>query len=619
MTSQRPPAVASRCAALDDQESELLSWAALRAPQLAARLPEELLQARRIVATNLALALHREGLAAPQLRLVLTHDIGFGRGIVGELHWRGAPVVEPSPLLHGHVNLAQARDYHADVGNAVVHLALTLARHRQSAVQNAIDLGGADLLKQCLSMNTTAANLLLDQANVLGHNVHPLGRLRRGIHPEEALAYAAECRPSGAVLLRFVAVRKDHMRRTSALGPLRGRHLDELLAAEFPTLGAAHDGLSAPEDYTLVPVHPWQYEHTVGRSYSAELAAGIIIPLAVTLPTTPTTSLRTLVSQPGNTGRRWTIKTALNVWFTSTRRDISPATTVNAALISQTIATIVAGDPWLRSRVGIIGEVAGSCFAPATTEPDPTRARGLSAVLRADLAPHAGPGQLAISCSSLTSGIREAGPTLLGRIVAWLAQSANLGIDVAARQFLTRYADCLVSAMVVLLTKYGIGLEGHLQNTVLLLGTGSTPTRLLFRDFGGVRIHLPRIAAAGHPIVAHPESVITSESITPVRDKTYYSCIQANLAEIVLGLVVEFSLDADSCWQSIWHQLRQVFDYVSHTAAGAHNATEDRAALVERVVPQKAFVTMALHPADGTRYVNVPNPLHNAARRPQAR
>lgn len=618
MTSQRPPATASRCAALDAQESELLSWAARHAPQLAARLPDALLQARRIVADNLALALHREGLAAPELRLVLTHDIGFVRGIVRALRWREEPLVEPSPLLHGHVNLAQARDYHTDVGNAVAHLALTVARHRQCDVDNAIDLSGENLFEQCLSMNSTAANLLLDQANVLGHNVHPLGRLRRGIHPAEALAYAAECRPNSAVLLRFVAVRKDYMQRTAALGPLRGRHLDELLEAEFPALAAAHRELSAPEDYTLVPVHPWQYEHTVPHSYPAELAARIIIPLSVMLPTTPTTSLRTVVSRPGRTGRRWAIKTALNVWFTSTRRDISPATTVNGPYISQTIATIVAGDPWLRARIGIIGEIAGSSFVSAAAELDPVRVRGLSAVLRADLAPHVDPGQLAISCSSLTSGGREVGPTLLGRIVAWLARRDNRSIQLAARQFLTRYADCLVSSMVVLLTEYGIGLEGHLQNTVLLLGTDSTPTRLLFRDFGGVRIHLPRIAAAGYPIAAHPDSVTTSECIAPVRDKTYYSCIQANLAEIVLGLVVEFGLDADDCWQSIWYQLREVFDYVSRTTDGARNAAADQVALVEQVVPQKAFITMALHPADGERYVNVPNPLHNAARRAHA-
>jgi siderophore synthetase component len=275
----------------------------------------------------------------------------------------------------------------------------------------------------------------------------------------------------------------------------------------------------------------------------------------------------------------------------------------------------VAKDPWLRSRVGVIGELAGSCFTSPHPEQDSTRLRGLSALLRVDLSEHVAPGQLAVSASSLCADSPLHERTLLAHLVASIAANRGCGIPTAASMFWDRYSDCLGTAMVILLSGYGIGLEAHLQNTVVLLDNDYVPRRLLLRDFGGVRIHVPRLAQAGYRYSASPGSVTSSNSMTDVRIKTTYACLQANLAEIVLTLVSQCGLDAGNCWRGVWARMDRAWEYVARHADAIEACLADREAVSSPTALQKAFVTMALHPDTGDHYVEVPNPLHDAARR----
>ncbi len=610
MTQQRaahPPS------ATTDESAELLSWATQHAPPLAAALPTALTQARLIVANNLAAALQREGFGG-DVSLTTAHDVGFARAVLLQAHWRGEPLIDPGSLLAEHPALRGASDYHADVSNAVAHLGLTLARHAS--------LGGPPHLELAdyLATGASVANLLADQANLLGHNIHPLGRLRRGCSPSDALAYAAECQPSAPVMLRVVAVRKDCVLRSRAAG--NNVQLDELLLADFPAIANELVQLRAPHKYALIPVHPWQYDNVLRHSFAEELSSGTIVVFTLRLAATPTTSMRTLVTTPGATGRCWAIKTALNMRLTSTRRDISAATIANGPRVSSALAAIVTADPWLRSRVSVVREVAGSCWHPARPETDPARARGLAALLREDLGRYVQPGQLAIRCSSLMSGPPSSPHQLLASIIDRLAQRRNCTIRAAARIFLTQYADYFATSALVLLSSYGVGLEGHLQNTVLVLDGDGAPARVLLSDFGGIRLHLPRLAAAGYQLHLHPDSITAHSQIDIVRTKAYYACLQANLAQLVLGLATDCQLPPDESWQLIWHQLEQAFDYLAHIPLSAKNAASDRAALLTPTAAQRAFVTPVLTPtrfstgssAGGEPYIEVPNPLHDTAR-----
>ena len=62
--------------------------------------------------------------------------------------------------------------------------------------------------------------------------------------------------------------------------------------------------------------------------------------------------------------------------------------------------------------------------------------------------------------------------------------------------FLARFCDCALPTLFALLSRWGLALEPHGQNVVLVLRNG-LPTRLLYRDFGSVRVSPARLIRSG--------------------------------------------------------------------------------------------------------------------------
>lgn len=573
--------------------------------------------ARRIVAHNLAAALKRERLADDDLRLHLTHDVGFARGRVAGVSWRGNEFTDPQRLFDRGAPLADEPEYLHYVLNTVEHLTITLDRdHARRDDFRRLHPSAADVVDVCQGLDPSAANLLLERLNVLGHNVHPLGRLRFGMRTDDALRYAAECRnlDDEPVGIQFVAARAGQLLRSVEPGH---SHLDDTLLEHFPHLAQALARLGSPGEYSLIPLHPWQAENVLPEAFREELRSGSLVPLEVTLPATPTTSFRTLITEPGRWGRRWSVKTAVNLRLTSTRRDIAPATTVGSPIIAAAVADMVASDPWLYQRLTVIEETAGVCFSPPRPESDPDRLRGLSALLRTDIADAVPAGRLAITGACLTSASPISGASVLAELVARSARTRGIAEPAAAELFLRRYSELLTTCAIVLLSKYGVGIEGHLQNTVVVVDETGSPERLLLRDFGGVRLHLGRLAAAGYRLDLPPDSVTVAE-LTEVHRKAFYTCFQANLAEIVLALVSGHGLETAACWRVVLGHLSRALDYVRETDYAAANAGRDAAAVTAPTLPHRTFVRQMLRGAGADLYVPVPNPLHRAASSPTA-
>ncbi|WP_243755208.1 IucA/IucC family C-terminal-domain containing protein [Paractinoplanes brasiliensis] len=145
------------------------------------------------------------------------------------------------------------------------------------------------------------------------------------------------------------------------------------------------------------------------------------------------------------------------------------------------------------------------------------------------------------------------------------------------------------------LTAQGIALEAHLQNCLPTFIDGR-PHRLALRDFAGLRLHPPRLAAAGHTINLWPGSVVATTDLDTFRAKIGYTLFQAHLGELVLHL----PLDETDAWRII----RGIVD--------EHVTGDDHTAFTAPAVPHKALVRMRLA-GDGDIYVPVRNPLHAPA------
>ncbi|MBU2665559.1 RhbF-like rhizobactin siderophore biosynthesis protein [Actinoplanes bogorensis] len=378
--------------------------------------------------------------------------------------------------------------------------------------------------------------IALERLAVAGHNLHPCGRTRLGWDTGDVLAHDLEAE---STRLGFVAVRSDLL-----IG-------DDV----FPEL-------EAPAGFTVQPVHAWQRDNVLPERYREMMAAGLLKILDAELTAIPTAALRTLLL-PG-TGQY--LKVSLDIQVTSTRRSISIASTRNGPAVSRLLHELVDDD-----RILLMAETAGAAMPLGS-------GRDLSAIRRDGLAGRLEPDERAVPGGAL--------PFLLDELVtgdpgAWLRAYGEMVIPPLMR-----------------LTAQGVALEAHLQNCLPTF-VGGRPHRLALRDFAGLRLHQPRLAAAGHHIDLWPGSVVAADTLDVFRAKIGYTLFQAHLGELVLRLG-DHGLDEDEGWRI----LRAVVD--------EHVTGDDHAAFTAPMVPHKALVRMRLA-GSGDIYVPVRNPLHAPA------
>ncbi|MCU7722466.1 RhbF-like rhizobactin siderophore biosynthesis protein [Actinoplanes sp. KI2] len=304
------------------------------------------------------------------------------------------------------------------------------------------------------------------------------------------------------------------------------------------------------------PVHPWQRDTVLPTRYRELLRDGTITILDDELEAVPTAALRTLwVPSLGEY-----FKVSLDIQVTSTRRSISVASTRNGPAVSRLLHRLVTDD-----RVMLMAETAGAAVPVGS-------GRDLSAIRRDGLGRRLRPGERVIPGGAL--------PFLLGDLVTG---------DPGA--WLRAYAEMLLPPL-LRLTAQGVALEAHLQNCLPTF-VGGWPHRVALRDFAGLRLHLPRLRAAGHDITLWPGSVVGTDDLEIFRAKIGYTLFQAHLGEIILRL----DIDEDRAWRIV----REVLD---ECCAG-----DDHAAFTAPMVPHKALVRMRIA-GEGDVYIPVRNPLH---------
>jgi siderophore synthetase component len=511
------------------------------APQLVDRYAQALPAAVDVVSRRLLGAAVRERIGAyvTVLGRRTRRRYGFDRiELTGPVH------THPARLL---AQLGVDAPALADeLSDACVNLALAMARRPD---WEPLDWTGTDADAQLLRFERLATE---------GHPLHPCGRTRLGWRVADLLAHDQE---SDATSVGFLAVRRElHV----------GDDVGALLRDGYPDLPAP------PPGYLLHPVHAWQLATVIPDRYADLLASGAlrILP-GVALPAEPTTALRTVLLAPDMHGRRRYLKLSLDIQVSSTRRTISVASTRNGPAISALLDRLLAG----YDRVLTLPEVAGAAVAT----PD-GRTRDLSVIVRDGLAGRLRPGEVAVPASALSA--RSGAGSVLDQLLA--------GYPAGPLEFLTDYARLLLPPLLHL-ARAGVGLEAHLQNSLPTF-LGGIPHRIAFRDFAGLRLHLPRL---GGRITLWPGSVIGTDDVDVMRAKLGYTALQAHLGELVRHLVDGYRVVESDAWR----QVRVVLD-------GCRPEPGDHAFLTAPRVPHKALVRMRLA-GTGDVYVPVDNPLHD--------
>lgn len=583
-TALRAGPTASR-AALTEGELAALE------PALVPLLRRELPRARDIVARRLLAAGLREGLTDPARAAQL--GVSVARHGFDRLEPTSPVDADPASLLDL-LTGAPAPAIREELADAAVNLALALARRslvERDLLAQARATGAADMIELTAGLDPDERTVAFERLAVEGHNLHPCGRTRLGWRVADLLAHDLE---SPVTSVRFLAVRRDlHVGDDVAPELVASNDLDHALRAA---------GLDAAR-YAVTPVHAWQARHVLGGAYSDLHADGALVPLDLDVPALVTAALRTLLVPGG-----WFVKLSLDIQVTSTRRTISVASTRNGPALSRILPDLIDDD-----RVLLLTEPAGSAVVVPGV---PVRERDLAAIVRTGLNGRLLPGEVAVPGGALPARDPLTGTTVVAGLVDRYARTRDISAPPrAAHSFVTEYARLLLPPVLRLATRYGIGLEAHLQNCMPTFVDGR-PHRLAVRDLAGLRVHAPRLAESlDIQVPLWPRSVTVTDDVDVMRSKVGYTALQAHLGELILRLVDSHGLDETAAWATVRSIVDEVFADLAARPEIAARATADHAFLTAPVVPHKALLTMRLRATEGRPgdvYTGVANALWRA-------
>jgi len=522
-------------------------------------------------------------------------------------------------LFAGYVPAPGWRSFAAELADAVANLALAYARsgrQRLALCQLALQLGAPDGvgLAQRLADREAPEDVMVffERLNTEGHNLHPCGRGRLGMQPVDLLRHDLESETPTKLIL--VGVRRERIESTP---DERGCDIGQLLWAEYPRLRAAvrehfrADQLD-PAGYVFVPVHPWQLDQVVRPLLADEIADRTVVPVpAARLAGVPTSSVRTLLTERSPAGRRLLVKTALDTLIGSTRRSISAHTTNNGPVYSRLLRQVIDREPVLVDRIVLLDELAGASYRPLAHDPDPeSRSRALSALVRRDISAYLHPDELPMPGCALSARSPVTESSLLVELVTrYAAAHSEPNLGAAGLSFVENYAALLLPMSVILMTKYGIAIEAHLQNCIVTF-VGAVPTRLVLRDWGGMRIYPPRLRRQGLCLDPRPGAVTVTDDVRVMRAKMLYTALSNHLGEVVAHLVARCGVDSRLAWRRLRVILEGLLADLDADPALRADVAADRAVLLGPTLPIKAFARMRLDPAGGDQYIQVRNPLH---------
>jgi siderophore synthetase component len=360
-------------------------------------------------------------------------------------------------------------DARKQLGLTGLRLADVLSELTSTVANEAARLEHAPTATELIAMDYDHAD-----GHLTGHPRLVLNKGRVGFSAHDRERYAPEAHSTFP--LRWFAVHQD----VASFRCIADLTEEGLLTEELgDQLAAFRDKLSAPEEFTLVPVHPWQADEILGTLYAGELAEGTVVPLGESVDQyQPHQTVRTLANTSHPTRRD--VKTAVSVRNTLVYRGLAQAATLAAPAVTTWLRSVSAADPLLDKeyRFELLGEVASvSVKHPlfGHIEELPYRFHEtLGALWREPIRTRIGPGERALSFAALP----YRGPDSDAVITHLIRES---GMD--TEEWLATWLDLFLTPLLHWLLRYGVGFCPHGQNLILITDERGVPLRVAIKDF----------------------------------------------------------------------------------------------------------------------------------------
>jgi siderophore synthetase component len=448
-----------------------------------------------------------------------------------------------------------------------------------------------DYLRQ--HAKTKDAAILLDQWGSLeGHPYYPTWKARPGLTDEEVEQLSPEF--NAQVPLRIAALRADNAKSESMPHVIDYR---AWFAEHFPTQWAqwkaSLNSKGLDENQWLpLPIHSWHLQAYVLETFAQEIADGILITDGPDLPTLPTMSYRTMMPVLDESAPL--IKLPIAVWMTSELRSLQAKSIHMGPRISSVISKILETENGFDQRLEIFPEEIGVRYKNAVTQDDHP-GRHLSVVYRASAPAFERNDEcLPITVASLFTRLPGSGRPLFTDLIERDGVRANAA---QVENWFREYAKVVTHPVVAIYLMYGIGLEAHQQNTMVLFSPDGKARSLLIRDFGDGRTYAPLLEGRGYSLQPHVQpgilQTVFSGDIEPVRMFVLDAAFLTHLHEMALWLTKEYAFNNTRLWQILREETDLAFEVVRDRVAADVWETEHKA-FVEEPWPTRSLLRMHL-------------------------
>lgn len=361
---------------------------------------------------------------------------------------------------------------------AVAALLATQAAGEEAAPGNVVDLVGrvadsqarvAEHLR-CRAAEPedpagTTPFLAAEQALVLGHPLHPTPKSRAGLGGADAAEFSPELR--GSFALHWFAADPSVVSSDGAAV--------KRLAEFAPEL---------PDGQVPVPAHPWQAREVRARpEIRRMLDEGLLRDLgAAGEPWFPTASLRTVYRPDAAV----MLKFSLGLPITNSRREnlhkeLRRGVEIDRLLRAGLEAELAAAHPGF----GIVRDPAWLAVGGEDG------ANGLELVVRDN---PFGPDDRVACVAGLVAERPDVGRAQLTALVEDLVARTGRSAADVAHEWCGRYFDAVIAPVLWLYREFGLGLEAHQQNTVVVLDEQGWPVGGWYRDNQGYYLSESRVA-----------------------------------------------------------------------------------------------------------------------------
>ncbi|MDG0809782.1 IucA/IucC family protein [Cohnella rhizosphaerae] len=361
-----------------------------------------------------------------------------------------------------------------------------------------------------------------EQSLLFGHPFHPFPKNMSGFTAADVSRFAPEL--GNGFPLCYMAVRGKLYREEWLSGRRTVEPQGSVVKRAREKLGDAAD------EYGLLPVHPWQYEHVLGiPAVEAAIARGDVVPLGGCGPMAyPTSSVRTVYVPD----MRCNIKLPLDIQITNLRRNNTREQmrrTMDAAAYVRDSGCF-GREP--HTRIASEEGVCGCAFGDESLE----------ALLTVAYRPVLFDTKTTYVLSSLAEAPAGEGPSRLSQVMDRRR----------AEPWFRRYLDISLLPLVRAAEEKGIHFEAHLQNALLTVRDGM-PETFIVRDLEGVSVDRD-LAARG----ANPTGPLFYDK-AQARARTDYYLIVNHLGSFIHAIARETGLEEMGLWSVVRESLAREY------------------------------------------------------------